>query len=213
MAHTEIISSGFENRLAAGIVITGGGAQLANLKQLVEYMTGMDTRIGYPNEHLGKSKIEAVKSPMYATAVGLVLSGFRSLDDRADRYKEAKENVKATRVKKPLASKNFFNDILNKTKSLLIDDLDDVAELAQLQLARRRRGAVRAGRIHHRTLGAERQDFAGAIQLALVDEHPAHHRADPAADEALARFLVRPRAFVVVRCGELHAELVALEKA
>lgn len=124
--HAEIISSGFENRLAGGIVITGGGAQLANLKQLVEYMTGMDTRIGYPNEHLGKSKIEAVKSPMYATAVGLVLAGFRSLDEREDRYKEAREMVKVN-VKQPrktVSSKNFFNDILTKTKSLLIDDLD-----------------------------------------------------------------------------------------
>lgn len=125
MAHSEIISSGFENRLAGGIVITGGGAQLSNLKQLVEYMTGMDTRIGYPNEHLGKSKIESVKSPMYATAVGLVLSGFRSLDEREDRYKEAREVVKTTKVKRPaLTSRNFFDNILNKTKSLLIDDLD-----------------------------------------------------------------------------------------
>jgi cell division protein FtsA len=124
MAHSEIISSGFENRLAGGIVITGGGAQLSNLKQLVEYMTGMDTRIGYPNEHLGKSRVEAVKSPMFATAVGLVLAGYRSLDERADRYKEAKEVIRNSRSKKPLASRNFFNDILNKTKSLLIDDLD-----------------------------------------------------------------------------------------
>lgn len=126
MAHAEIISSGFENRLAGGIVITGGGAQLSNLKQLVEYMTGMDTRVGYPNEHLGKSKIEAVKSPMYATAVGLVLAGFRSLDEREDRYKEARELVKVTnkQSKKPVSSRNFFNDILTKTKSLLIDDLD-----------------------------------------------------------------------------------------
>src|SRR6478735_3026667 len=124
MAHAEIIACGFENRLAGGIVITGGGSQLGNLKQLVEYMTGMDTRIGYPNEHLGKSKIEAVKSPMYATAVGLVLSGFRSLDEREDRYKEAREVVRTTKTKKPIQTKNFFNDILNKTKSLLIDDLD-----------------------------------------------------------------------------------------
>ena len=42
----------------------------------------MDTRIGYPNQHLGKSRIEAVKSPMYATTVGLVLSGYHSLDER-----------------------------------------------------------------------------------------------------------------------------------
>ncbi|MCU0383292.1 MAG: cell division protein FtsA, partial [Cyclobacteriaceae bacterium] len=128
----EIIASGFENRLAGGIVITGGGAQLANLKQLVEYMTGMDTRIGYPNEHLGKGKIEVIKSPMYATAVGLVLSGFRSLDEREDKYREAKEVVRAVKQKKQTpvssSSKNFFNDILTKTKSLLIDDLNDKDE-------------------------------------------------------------------------------------
>lgn len=126
MAHTEIIGSGYENRLAGGIVITGGGSQLNSLKQLVEYMTGLDTRVGHPNEHLGKSKVEAVKSPMYATAVGLVLAGFRSIDDRDDRYKEARElrTVKAKRV----TSKNFFNEILTKTKSLLIDDLDQKNE-------------------------------------------------------------------------------------
>jgi cell division protein FtsA len=127
MVHTEIISSGFENRLAGGIVITGGGSQLSNLKQLVEYMTGMDTRIGYPNEHLGKSKIEAVKSPMYATAVGLVLSGFRSLDERESRYREAKNNQvvkQPVKVKKQMLTGDFFTNILNKTKGLLIDDLD-----------------------------------------------------------------------------------------
>src|SRR3954468_1708773 len=109
MAHAEIISSGFENRLAGGIVITGGGAQLSSLKQLVEYMTGMDTRIGYPNEHLGKSKIEAIKSPMYATAVGLVLAGFRSLDEREERYREAKENKVLAKVKKVKPASDFFS--------------------------------------------------------------------------------------------------------
>ncbi len=126
MAHGEVINSGFEKRLSGGIVITGGGSQLSCLKQLVEYMSGMDTRIGYPNEHLGKSKLEVVKSPMYATAVGLVLSGFRSLDERAERYKEAKEASKTVKVKKDKANpaSDFFSSILNKTKGLLIDDLD-----------------------------------------------------------------------------------------
>ena len=124
MVHTEIISSGYENRLAGGIVITGGGSQLNSLKQLVEYMTGMDTRIGYPNEHLGKSKIEAVKSPMYATAVGLVLSGFRSLDEREDRYREALESRTPVKTKKVSPKSDFFTSILSKTKGLLIDDLE-----------------------------------------------------------------------------------------
>ncbi|MBL7865697.1 MAG: cell division protein FtsA [Cyclobacteriaceae bacterium] len=124
MCHTEIISCGFENRLAGGIVITGGGSQLNSLKHLVEYMTGMDSRIGYPNEHLGKSKMEAVKSPMYATAVGLVLAGFRSLDEREERYREAMENKVTVKVKKSKPTSDFFSSILNKTKGLLIDDLD-----------------------------------------------------------------------------------------
>lgn len=127
MAHTEIINSGYENRLAGGIVITGGGSQLSNLKQLVEYMTGMDARIGYPNEHLGRGKVEAVKSPMYATAVGLVLAGFRSLDERDDarRSFEGKEikTKQTVKIKKSLTG-DFFTNILNKTKGLLIDDLD-----------------------------------------------------------------------------------------
>ena len=83
---------GLHDKLSAGIVLTGGGAQLQNLEQLTEYITGLDTRIGYPNKHLGKSRIEAVKSPMYATTVGLVLSGYHSLDERQNarpNYEEA----------------------------------------------------------------------------------------------------------------------------
>jgi len=94
LVYAEIQRLGFQDKLAAGIVLTGGGSQLQNLVQLAEYVTGMDTRIGYPNEHLGKSKIEAVKSPMYATTVGLVLAGYRSIDDRlAQRpYDEPEQN-------------------------------------------------------------------------------------------------------------------------
>lgn len=131
MVHTEIITSGFQNRLAGGIVVTGGGSQLANMQQLFEYMTGMDTRIGYPNEHLGKGKLEMVKSPMYATTVGLVLSGFRALDERENRYMEkviSKGNY-GKFVRKELASpKTFFNNMLEKTKKMLIDDFDDKME-------------------------------------------------------------------------------------
>ncbi|MGK7390996.1 MAG: cell division protein FtsA [Candidatus Cyclobacteriaceae bacterium M2_1C_046] len=126
LAHTEIITSGFENKLAGGIVVTGGGAQLSSLKQLVEFMTGMDARIGYPNEHLGKSKIDEIKSPMYATSVGLVLSGFRAIDERENNYRhKVKVNGKPQVVKNKKDVGDFFSKILNRTKGLLIDDLDD----------------------------------------------------------------------------------------
>ena len=123
MVHAEIITSGYDQRLAGGIVVTGGGAQLQNLKQLFEYMTGMDTRVGYPNEHLGKSKVEAAKSPMFATTVGLVLSGFRTVDERENRYNETVSIGKTGKGFNP-TSGDFFKKILDKTKGLLIDDLD-----------------------------------------------------------------------------------------
>ena len=50
--HYEIRNSGFENKLIAGIVLTGGGSQLRHIAQLFEFITGMETRIGYPTEHL-----------------------------------------------------------------------------------------------------------------------------------------------------------------
>ncbi len=73
-----------KKKLIAGIVITGGGAQLKHLKQLVEYITGMDTRIGYPNEHLAGDSDPETTSPMYATAVGLVLNSLEKNQKRAE---------------------------------------------------------------------------------------------------------------------------------
>jgi cell division protein FtsA len=122
MVHTEIITSGYHKKLAGGIVVTGGGSMLNNISQLFEYMTGLDARIGHPNEHLGKSKIEAVKSPMYATTVGLVLSGFKALDLRDEQYATASP---LTNKKGKQQGTKFFNNILQKTKGLLIDDFDD----------------------------------------------------------------------------------------
>lgn len=127
LVHAEVICSGYEGKLSGGIVLTGGGSQLQYLKQLFEYMTGMEARIGFPNEHLGKSKMEAIKSPMYSTGVGLVLSGFRAIDERENRYQEMSYNESSSK-KKGNKGGFFFKDMLSKGKSLLMDDLDDKNE-------------------------------------------------------------------------------------
>lgn len=104
----EIRNSGFERKLIAGIVITGGGAQLKHLPQLFEYLTGMDTRIGYPTEHLASGN-DQVASPMYATSVGLVLKGF----EYADRQQRRVSSIAPNKVKK---KQGLFDKILSKGK-------------------------------------------------------------------------------------------------
>ncbi len=92
----EIKSYGHEDpkkKLIAGIVLTGGGAQLKHIKQLVEYITGMDTRIGYPNEHLAGNSDEEMSSPLYATAVGLMMNSINNNTKSAILMSEMEQTV------------------------------------------------------------------------------------------------------------------------
>jgi cell division protein FtsA len=93
----EIQNSGFAEKLTAGVVITGGGAMLKNLPQLVKYKTAMDVRIGHPNVHItGKGK-EEINQPMYATSVGLILKGLEYLEENKTfaRFGEKKQEPAA----------------------------------------------------------------------------------------------------------------------
>jgi cell division protein FtsA len=76
----EIQNSGYADKLAAGVVITGGGALLKHLPQLMKFKTAMDVRIGLPNEHLAGSAKSEINQPMYATSVGLIMRGFEYLE-------------------------------------------------------------------------------------------------------------------------------------
>ena len=86
LVYHEIKASGYENKLMTGVVLTGGGSLIKNLKQLVAYITGKETRIGYPNEHLGTESKDLVVSPMYSTGVGLVLKGFEYLEQHPEEF-------------------------------------------------------------------------------------------------------------------------------
>jgi len=86
LVYHEIKSSGYENKLMTGVVLTGGGSLIKNLKQLVAYVTGKETRIGYPNEHLGPDSKDLVVSPMYSTGVGLVLKGFEYMEQNPEEF-------------------------------------------------------------------------------------------------------------------------------
>jgi len=126
----EIKSSGYEKKLIAGIVITGGGAQLKHLPQLVEYVTGLDCRVGYPNEHLSKNEVlpkntyEELQSPMFATGIGLLIKGIQKMEYELELNSAAPE-----RIEKPKYAdeKRFglFSKLLETGKKFIKDDIKD----------------------------------------------------------------------------------------
>tara|TARA_Y100000766_G_C18833086_1_gene569085 strand:- start:21 stop:1247 length:1227 start_codon:yes stop_codon:yes gene_type:complete len=113
LVYHEIKVSGYENKLMTGIVLTGGGSQIRNLKQLVAFITGKETRIGYPNEHLGSESKDIVVSPMYSTGVGLVLKGFEYIENE----KPLKKNKETEGV--------GIDEIMQDDNGGIIDKLKD----------------------------------------------------------------------------------------
>ena len=132
----EIKSCGFERKLAAGIVVTGGGSLLKHLPQLVMLTTGMDCRIGTPNEHLAGNDDE-LKNPLYATGVGLVMKGIEKYERDSKRGANlVKQEVETERVitKKKESKKvighsqkkigSFFTTLIDRTKDWMSDDIE-----------------------------------------------------------------------------------------
>ena len=102
-----------KKKLIAGIVLTGGGSQLKHLKQLVEYITGMDTRVGYPSEHLAGDTQESVSSPLFATAVGLLMNAL-------EHNSHTQEKVSKEAVLDELNQEEpAQNEVAKKRKSIL----------------------------------------------------------------------------------------------
>ena len=75
IVNSEIQKVNSEHKLIAGIVLTGGGAMMKHIQQLAAFKTGLDVRIGYPNEYLANDTAPELASPMYSTGVGLVIEG------------------------------------------------------------------------------------------------------------------------------------------
>ena len=111
-----------KKKLIAGIVLTGGGSQLKHLKQLVEYTTGMDTRLGSPNEHLAGNNIIEISNPTYATAVGLVMNARDNyvFDDQNKERVEGENKTEETDIKlgEP-KQKSIFEKFTEKLKAFL----------------------------------------------------------------------------------------------
>ncbi|MBC7891233.1 MAG: cell division protein FtsA [Sphingobacteriaceae bacterium] len=87
LVNAELIRSGYENKLSGGIVLTGGTAKLEDIDTLFATVMGKEARVGKPNQHFVKGKLDVAEDPACATAVGLVWCGSRSLDYRQNEYR------------------------------------------------------------------------------------------------------------------------------
>ena len=129
--YMEIKNYGHEEqkkKLIAGIVLTGGGSQLKHLKQLVEYVTGMDTRVGLPNEHLAGNNSIEISNPTFATAVGLVMNSMKNRKNLnmnqktlTDSNKDNIENEEEinSEVNQNDTTKSIFEKFTDKIKTFL----------------------------------------------------------------------------------------------
>ncbi len=131
----EIHRSGFDNKLIAGIVMTGGGALLRNFDKLTALHTGLDTRIGVPVEHLAHGYGEQLNSPVFSTAIGLLLKGISDEREKSaerartvakDPIKEMEEQQLEAESKAEPNSGNpsWLEKILDKTKEWFQADVD-----------------------------------------------------------------------------------------
>ena len=127
----EIKSSGYEKKLIGGIVVTGGGALLKHLPQLIEYVTGLDCRVGYPNEHLAKNEAlpknvyEDLKSPMYATGIGLLIKGIEKVERELQKDNSTARPVEVLLESSSRKNRGLFASLLEGTKKFIKDDISD----------------------------------------------------------------------------------------
>ena len=119
LVYFEVKSSGLEKKLAGGIVLTGGGSMLKHITHLASLVTGLDARVGYPNEHLAKGMVEEVKSPIYATGIGLVMKG---LNDALYNENLIKEDGTDAVLQENKNKKRFNIFDMNVIKKWLTDD-------------------------------------------------------------------------------------------
>ena len=120
LVNIEIQKARSDNKLIAGIVLTGGGAMMKHINMLAEFSTGMEVRIGHPDEHLTPSKIKDINSPMYATGIGLVIETLA----RMEHDEHLRASQEAARAKKQV----IVETVLPKVEDEVVEDNDTETE-------------------------------------------------------------------------------------
>jgi len=99
LVQAQLRRSGYEDLIAAGIVLTGGSAKMDGVIELTEEVFHMPVRIGYPKYVTGL--VDVVRNPIHATGVGLLLFGYKHRHERVTEITTNSGSVKSvfSRVK------------------------------------------------------------------------------------------------------------------
>ncbi len=123
LVNHEIQVSGYGEKLIGGLVVTGGGGQLRHISQLFEYITGLNTRIGLPTEHLAKAENAEVKSTSFATGVGLVMKGVKKHEvEEKVKVQEERIEEKVQGHSDQTKRESFFTRFMKTAENFLKED-------------------------------------------------------------------------------------------
>lgn len=111
----EVTRSGFESKLIAGIVLTGGGSLLRHINLLAEYHTGLPTRVGKPVDHLAHGYSGTLASPIYATAIGLLITSIENKRMQAMEFENAEDEDLGYHYEAS-GNKKWYNKLFTYTK-------------------------------------------------------------------------------------------------
>ncbi len=147
LVHMQIDRSGFYDKLGAGIVVTGGGALLREISDLIKFRTALDVRIGLPDRFLVGTLPEKADMPNYSTSIGLLLSAmkkqtssicepelFGGLEPQLEnsegkKRKEVKRSWgrggKKSKVKTQESTGNLFDGMFDGVKNSIVSMFDD----------------------------------------------------------------------------------------
>lgn len=132
----EIRTSGYQSKLGAGIILTGGGSLLKGVDTLFREHTGQEVRLGYAEVGVGAESIEGTSNPTLATAIGLLAMGLANEEAATRRVvvkpQPAEENTeeegnktKNKKKKKAPKGNNLWKKICDVVENIVGPVVDD----------------------------------------------------------------------------------------
>jgi cell division protein FtsA len=120
---SELVKSGFSEKLSQGIILTGGTANLYVVKEIFSETSSLHVRIGKPLKHIKRNPFSKLDNPKYSTVIGLLLASYYPFDVRVPASVLHSDYVSPQGRQKPNQAKpakgGGMNGFINKIKDFM----------------------------------------------------------------------------------------------